>query len=236
MAVLAQAVSDPHNEQRQQSFASLYPSASSHIAANAGDRVGRSAGFQAVAAVGTTAGGLPHHSGANALPRCQPRGDGANRLSAAGAAVRPDGRAAAHEQHQRSRSVDCHAAVWPGASPGHCRAASAGSDQCRRVAAACRLARPTGVCQGQPGRCTGFNAGHHLKPAAADRGAKPGQYPAGPENQPSQRRGAGHAQRGSAACRADSGGHPCAGVLWFGAGRVSHRDNSRERQRGQGQH
>ena len=78
---------------RDEPVASLHPAAGRDLAADGGDRAGRPGRLPLPAAVGAAAGRLSDHPGADALPGRQPRGDGQHRDRAAGAPVRPDGRA-----------------------------------------------------------------------------------------------------------------------------------------------
>ena len=178
------AAATPRRSTRNEPVPSLHPAAGRDLAADAGDRAGRHGGLPLPAAVGAAAGRLPDDPGADAVPGRQPGGDGADRHGAAGAAVRPDAGPGAHELHQRRGRVHRHAAVRPGPGAGRRRAAGAGRDQRRRLAAAGRPAGAAGLCQGQSGRRAGAHAGHHLRHAAADRGAEHRQHPAGAEDQP----------------------------------------------------
>ena len=113
----------------------------------------------------------------------------------------------ADELDQRRRRLDRHAAVRPRPDARRRRAGGAGRDQRRRLAAAGRPAGAAGLRQGQPGRRAGADARHHLRHAAAHRGAEPRQHAARAEDQPGLGRRPGHAVRRPAAGGAHPGRH-----------------------------
>ena len=76
-----------------ESFASLHRAAGRDRAADARDRARGPGRFPVPAAGGAAAGRLPDHPGADAVPGRQPGSDEPHRDRAAGAPVRPDGRA-----------------------------------------------------------------------------------------------------------------------------------------------
>ena len=134
-----------------------------HLAAGDRDPAGRRPWLSRAARLRPAGSRLPHHPGHHPASRRQPRdgGDPDHRL--AGASVRPDPRPGHDDLAEFRGHQPDHPAIRPQPQHGFRRAGRAGRDQRRRRHAAGEPSVPSGLCQGEPGRCADPDAGADLR-------------------------------------------------------------------------
>ena len=157
----------------------LHPPADRDLAARRRGDAGRRARLLVAAGLGAAAGRFPDHPGDDAAAGRQSRhhrlaGDGA-----AGAAVRPDPRAADHDLVELLRHQPDHAAVRSQPRHRRRRAGRAVGDQCRRLDAAAQPSLSADLFQGESGRRADHHAGAHLADYRPARAERPRRHPDG---------------------------------------------------------
>ena len=144
------------DEQLHEHFPHLYPPAHRHLAADGGPAPFRAAGLSLSAHGGPAADRLPHHPGADPVPRRVLRGHGRGGHLAAGTATGHHVGPCADDLPVFGRGFGHHLAVRPFRAAGRSRAGGAGRHQRGGQPVAIRPAQSAGLQQGQPG-----GPGHH---------------------------------------------------------------------------